>query len=303
MILHYITLNHIKSESFFKAEEPPQHNHMCKSPPLWTYQRYTLVDTPFCQKILTLAPLPPLIILFTPLESYLISLRHTTLTYIRPQWNEYIISPSIAQDLQTFARCCSIRGGKTSKNFGEHFLSFVGAYAVLHKNWNKTMPYEDWAWAILMTHPTFLIAIKQGRAAPSSTEQHRAAPSSTEQHRAAPSSTEQDSTSGQTNKTFHRAGILSDSILYDRGGGGGLHSHCWHKKEDSENRKKVLVLQLLLAVIVGQQNDELFLFRFSVHNERTSLLHSSQSHALSRVIKAVVNFSASKLATTCWGCK
>ena len=88
---------------------------------------------------------------------------------------------------------------KWTKHFGQHFLSFFGAFAVLHKNWNKKMPCEDWACAILMTLSTFLIAIKQGRAAPSGTEQYRAAPSSTEQ----------DSTNGQTNTTFHRSGMLS----------------------------------------------------------------------------------------------
>ena len=98
----------------------------------------------------------------------------------------------------TFLNHCSallsaaqFRVVKWTKNSGQHFLSCLGAFAVLHKNWNKKMPCEDWACAILMTLSTFLIAIKQGRAAPSGTEQYRAAPSSTERHRAVPSKTQQ----------------------------------------------------------------------------------------------------------------
>ena len=81
----------------------------------------------------------------------------------------------------TFANLCSASFSaaqfgvvKRTKHFGKHLLSFVGAYAVLHKNWDKIMPCEVWAWAILMTFTAFLIAIIQGRAVLSSNEHGRA---------------------------------------------------------------------------------------------------------------------------------
>ena len=130
----------------------------------------------------------------------------------RPQSNEYNISTGSAQHLQNFARPCSVLlslGWSNEPNISAN-ISWPSCSSMLCsiKNWNKPMPCKDWACAILMTLATFLIPIKQGRAAPRSTEKHRAASSSTEQHRAAPSSIEQDSTSGQTNTIFHQARML-----------------------------------------------------------------------------------------------
>ena len=87
---------------------------------------------------------------------------------------------------------------KRTKHFGQHFLSFVGTYAVLHKDLKEEnamrrlgmCEFNDHA-NVFDRHQTRQSSTEQHRAITSSTEQHRAAPSSNEQYRAAPSSTEQ----------------------------------------------------------------------------------------------------------------
>ena len=77
---------------------------------------------------------------------------------------------------------------KWTKHFGQHFLSFVGAYAVLYKALEQDDAMRRLGMRDFNDPPNIS---DHYRARQSSTEQHRAAPSSTEQHRAASNKTQQ----------------------------------------------------------------------------------------------------------------
>ena len=115
---------------------------------------------------------------------------------VRSRSNEYNISPSNTQHLQTIAQPCLVllsSGWSNEPNISAKisWALWVPMQCSI-KKWNKTMPCEDWAWqchARLFNDPPNIFDRHQTRQ--SSTEQHRAAPSSSEKHRVAPSSIDQ----------------------------------------------------------------------------------------------------------------